>query len=133
MSAAGARSARVATVPKPRHPRPNRTATPKRRATDHITSITLEELRRLDARSYFGEQFAGERIPAPLSADRAMQLGTGMNIERKPPQHSPGIERALAAMLANESTLQRLIPEGELVVNSFNVPAPRACAASAGV
>lgn len=95
------------------------------RATDHITSFTLEELRRLDAGSYFGEQFAGERIPALLDAARAMEPVTGLNIEIKSPQHSPGIERALAAMLANEPALQRLIPEGRLVVSSFNAPALR--------
>jgi glycerophosphoryl diester phosphodiesterase len=56
--------------------------------------LTLAELQRLDAGSWFGPAFAGERIPTLEEAIATLaELGLGANIELKP---SPGQEAETA-------------------------------------
>ena len=58
------------------------------RAGDPITSFTWDELQQLDAGSYFGAEFAGERIPHLDDAAKAATMKTGVYIEIKSPKNS---------------------------------------------
>lgn len=50
-----------------------------------VRNTTLDEIRRLDAGSWFGPQFAGERVPTLAEAlDFMAAHGTGFNLEIKP-------------------------------------------------
>lgn len=91
------------------------------RAGDPIVDFTWEELRQLDAGSYFAQRYAGERIPH-LNGAAATLAGTSavVNIEIKSPENSPGIEEVLANELATDPGWQRLIQRDQVVVSSFD-------------
>ncbi|OLL71302.1 Glycerophosphoryl diester phosphodiesterase [Pseudonocardia sp. Ae168_Ps1] len=82
------------------------------RALAPVGSFTLDELKQLDAGSWFGPEFAGERIPTfdefvERAGDRA-----GLLIELKDPATYPGIEKEVAAALGE--------PRPGVVVQSFD-------------
>jgi glycerophosphoryl diester phosphodiesterase len=85
-----------------------------------VADFTLDEIRRLDAGSWFGAAFAGERVPTLAEALRAMR-GTdlGLLLEIKAPQLYPGIERRTVLEL-------RRSWDGPLVVQSFDWESMRA-------
>jgi glycerophosphoryl diester phosphodiesterase len=69
-----------------------------------IRDLTLAELQRLDAGSWFGPAFAGERIPTLAAAIAVLaERGLGANIELKP---SPGQE-ALTARAVMQTVRER--------------------------
>ncbi len=84
-----------------------------------VPDLSLEELKRLDAGSWFNPRFAGESVPTLEEALALIaDLGMGLNLEIKPypGQDVPTAEIALA-------TLKRLWPAGRpLLVSSFEVP-----------
>lgn len=91
------------------------------RAGDPIVGFTWEELRQLDAGSYFAPRFAGERIPHLNTAARTLAGSSAVvNIEIKSPEDSPGVEAVLAQELATNSAWQRLVDRGQVVVSSFD-------------
>jgi glycerophosphoryl diester phosphodiesterase len=66
-----------------------------------VASLTLEELRRLDAGSWFGPEFKGERIPTLREVlELCASHDTGVFIELKSPHLYPGIEEKVASLLA---------------------------------
>lgn len=82
------------------------------RALDEVGTFTLEELKRLDAGSWFDGRFSGERIPTfgeyvDRVGDRA-----GLLVELKDPEKYPGIEKEVAAELGE--------PRPDAVVQSFD-------------
>jgi glycerophosphoryl diester phosphodiesterase len=69
-----------------------------------VADAALAEIQKLDAGSWFGPAFAGERIPTLDEAMALMaRLGMGFNIEIKPcpGREAETAERACAAVLAN--------------------------------
>lgn len=96
------------------------------RAGDPITSFTSAELSLLDAGSYFGPSFAGEPIPDLRDAALVTTPKTGINIEIKSPENSPGVEAKLAEALGEKRYWQRLIARDQLVVSSFDEASLRA-------
>lgn len=84
-----------------------------------VPELTLEELRRLDAGSWFDGRFAGEQVPTLEEALAVIgELGLGLNLEIKP---CPGQEEATAEVAL--ATLARLWPAGRpLLISSFEVP-----------
>jgi len=63
--------------------------------TGNVADRTLREIRELDAGSWFGAEFAGERVPMLVEALALfVELGMGFNIEVKP---CPGREAETAA------------------------------------
>jgi len=84
-----------------------------------VADFTLDEIRRLDAGSWFGAAFAGERVPTLAEALRAMR-GTdlGLLLEIKAPQLYPGIDRRTVREL-------RLSWVGPLVVQSVYLESRR--------
>jgi glycerophosphoryl diester phosphodiesterase len=89
---------------------------------------TAAELQRLDAGSWKGQEFAGERIPTLAEAIGVMQrLGMGANIEIKP---CPGREIETGRRVATE--LRRRWPRGHgLLVSSFSPASLEAARAAA--
>lgn len=100
------------------------------RADAPIVSFTAAELRRLDAGSWFGEQFTGEPILFLSELPAAVGFGMGINLEIKAPQDSPGVETALAAALTGSDWV-RLLEHHPVTVSSFDRAAVRTFAAAA--
>lgn len=86
--------------------------------TGKVGSFTLDEIRQLDAGSFFGPDFAGERIPTFEEVLDEFRGKTGILIELKAPELYPGIEEQVAAALS-ERNMDK--PKNEkIIVQSFN-------------
>jgi glycerophosphoryl diester phosphodiesterase len=87
-----------------------------------VGDFTLAEIRRLDAGSWFGPRFAGERVPTLDEALHVMQRsGLGALLEIKAPDRYPGIEQRVADELCrNPYWLVGGGPRPRLVVQSFD-------------
>ncbi|NKE06903.1 glycerophosphodiester phosphodiesterase [Mesobacillus selenatarsenatis] len=86
--------------------------------TGKVGELTLEELRSLDAGSFKGEQFAGEKIPTFEEILERYQGKIGILIELKAPELYPGIEEAVAQEL-KERNLDK--PQNDkIIIQSFN-------------
>ncbi|TKD72661.1 glycerophosphodiester phosphodiesterase [Pseudalkalibacillus hwajinpoensis] len=68
-----------------------------------VKDMTLEELKHLDAGSWFGEEFAGEKLPTLGEVLDAYRGKSGILIELKSPSLYPGIEEKVAAELAKRN------------------------------
>ena len=90
------------------------------RAGDPITSFTWDELQQLDAGSYFGAEFAGERIPHLDDAAKAATVKTGVYIEIKSPKNSPGIEQLVADELRTDAKWKKLVAADKIQVLGFD-------------
>ncbi|MGG5257557.1 glycerophosphodiester phosphodiesterase [Phycicoccus avicenniae] len=84
-----------------------------------VRDLTLEEVRRLDAGSWFGPAFAGERVPTLREWMDAVG-DAGMLVEAKQPHLYPGIEHQLAAELRAVPGLHEASAAGRLAVQSFD-------------
>ncbi|MBB6120522.1 glycerophosphodiester phosphodiesterase family protein [Nocardiopsis algeriensis] len=89
-----------------------------------VGDLTLEEIRELDAGSWFSPSFEGERVPTLEEAlERLEELELGLFLEIKEPERHPGIEEDVADELRDHGDrLHGSTPEGEraLVVQSFD-------------
>lgn len=84
------------------------------RAPWRVADFTLEEIRELDAGSWFGPAFAGEPVPTLEEALEEMRgTGLGLLLEIKAPHLYPGIEERTAREL-------RRSWRGEVAVQSFD-------------
>lgn len=65
-----------------------------------VGDYTLDELRKFDAGSHFGSQFAGEHIPTLREVmELCLEAGVGVVVEIKSPQLYPGMVEKVAALL----------------------------------
>ncbi|MFS0690428.1 glycerophosphodiester phosphodiesterase family protein [Sporosarcina sp. 179-K 8C2 HS] len=86
--------------------------------TGHVGDLPFEELRSLDAGSWFGEQYAGEPIPTFEEILDRYHGKIGILIELKAPELYPGIEEQVAEALL-ERNLDK--PQNEkIIIQSFN-------------
>ncbi|MBT2662054.1 glycerophosphodiester phosphodiesterase family protein [Bacillus sp. ISL-45] len=86
--------------------------------TGKVGELTLEELRSLDAGSFKGEQFAGEKIPTFEEILDRYHGKIGILIELKAPQLYPGIEEEVTQEL-KERNLDK--PQNDkIIIQSFN-------------
>ncbi|TDE41293.1 glycerophosphodiester phosphodiesterase [Nonomuraea mesophila] len=84
----------------------------------NVGDLTLAQIRKLDAGSWFSGEHAGEPVPTLGEALRTMSgSGMGLLLEVKSPGLYPGIEARIAAELRRNA--QWLSP-GRLVVQSFD-------------
>lgn len=83
-----------------------------------LSALTLAELRTLDAGRWFGERFAGERIPTLQEAmARVISLDLGLNLEIKP---CPGLEVETARVVIE--TIHGIWPDDRpLLLSSFAI------------
>lgn len=92
-----------------------------RRTPWRVADFTYDELLRLDAGSWKGARFTGERVP--LLSEVVHQLrgtGTGLLVELKEPGRYPGVVRDLASSLVDPAVDAGSEP---LVVESFDFAA----------
>ncbi|MFC4052720.1 glycerophosphodiester phosphodiesterase [Actinomadura syzygii] len=87
-----------------------------------VSAFTLAEIRKLDAGSWFGKKFKGERVPTLDQVLSEMDGGgLGLLLEIKSPELYPGIEKRIAASLRGAPSWLRTDPaERRLVVQSFD-------------
>ncbi|MEY8561008.1 glycerophosphodiester phosphodiesterase family protein [Jeotgalicoccus halotolerans] len=86
--------------------------------TGNISAHTFQELRSLDAGSWFDKDYAGEKIP---SLNEVLEMyGEKINIliELKSPELYPGVEEKVAEALAK----YKLDTSNNIVIQSFNHP-----------
>lgn len=96
-----------------------------------LDDFTLDELRQLDAGSWFGPEFAGTRIPTLDEIIGAVQGRTGIFIELKTPERYPGIEgEMLKALAAFGLDRPGADPRTPIVIQSFGVSSLERLAAS---
>ncbi|MBM7551495.1 glycerophosphodiester phosphodiesterase [Thalassobacillus pellis] len=86
--------------------------------TGNVRDLTYEELKKLDAGSWFNEEFAGEKIPTLGEVLDAYRGKIGILIEVKSPSLYPGIEQKIADELI-ERNLHKPANE-KIIVQSFN-------------
>ncbi|WP_419954272.1 glycerophosphodiester phosphodiesterase [Neobacillus niacini] len=86
--------------------------------TGYVKDLTFDQIRSLDAGSWKGEQFTGERIPTFDEILERYHGKTGILIELKSPELYPGIEAQVAQKLI-ERNLDK--PQNEkIIIQSFN-------------
>ncbi|WP_234024970.1 glycerophosphodiester phosphodiesterase family protein [Streptomyces sp. MspMP-M5] len=92
------------------------------RAPWRVGDFTAAEIARLDAGSWFGKRFAGERVPTLADylhrLDRNRQ---GLLLELKAPEQYPGIEAQTLRELRALGWLDRVHIRSRLVIQSFCV------------
>src|SRR5690606_28511654 len=87
-----------------------------------LEDFTLEEVRQLDAGRWFGDAFAGTRIPTFAETVAAIRGRTGLYIELKAPERYPGIERELLEELRTHGlATPGAVPGSPILVQSFTV------------
>lgn len=85
--------------------------------TGRVGDLTLKELKRLDAGSWFGPEFAGERIPTLEEVLDRYRGKIGILIEIKNPELYPGIEEKVANALKKRNMHRP--NNGKVIVQSF--------------
>lgn len=84
--------------------------------TGEVRQHTLEELQQLDAGSWFGEEFAGERIPTLTQVLDLVRGKCALNIEIKNlPYPDPEVEAELVKLLHESG-----FPLEEVIISSFD-------------
>lgn len=86
--------------------------------TGMVKELTLDELRNLDAGSWFGEKFAGEKIPTLDEVLDTYRGKSGILIEIKSPALYPGIEQKIATKLKERNMHKP--NNNKIIVQSFN-------------
>ncbi|WP_018933187.1 glycerophosphodiester phosphodiesterase [Gracilibacillus lacisalsi] len=86
--------------------------------TGAVGDLTLEEIRALDAGSWFSEEFAGEKIPTFEEVLDAFRGKVGILIELKSPELYPGMEEKVADAL-KERNMDHA-KNKKIIIQSFN-------------
>ncbi|UNO42687.1 glycerophosphodiester phosphodiesterase family protein [Streptomyces sp. MST-110588] len=91
------------------------------RAPWNVSDFTLREIEKLDAGSWFGPQFKGERVPTMEAyMDAVENNGQKLLMELKAPELYPGVERQALRELRAEGWLDRHHVKRRLIIQSFN-------------
>lgn len=97
------------------------------RAPWKVKDFTAAEIATLDAGSWFGERWAGARVPTLQQYLRRVDAnGQKLLLEIKKPELYPGIERDTLRVLGEEGWLDRRHVRSRLVVQSFGADSVRA-------
>ncbi|MFH8611225.1 glycerophosphodiester phosphodiesterase [Streptomyces sp. NPDC018029] len=91
------------------------------RAPWKVADFTAAEIATLDAGSWFGPEFAGERVPTLKQYMRRVSHNhQKLVFEFKKPELYPGIEKQGLQVLRNEGWLDRRHVKSRLVIQSFS-------------
>ncbi|MGW1377377.1 glycerophosphodiester phosphodiesterase [Streptomyces sp. NPDC002446] len=86
-----------------------------------VSDFTLKEIEKLDAGSWFGQKFEGERVPTLEDyMDQVEHNDQSLLMELKSPELYPGIERQTLRELRNAGWLDRDHVKHRLIIQSFN-------------
>lgn len=86
--------------------------------TGRVGELTLEQLRKLDAGSWFGSEFAGELIPTFDEILDRYRGKIGILVELKAPELYPGIEAQVAEALKKRNMDKS--KNNKIIIQSFN-------------
>lgn len=96
------------------------------RAPWRVADFTAEEIARLDAGSWFGEEYAGAEVPTLEEyLHRVEANDQKLLLELKKPALYPGIEGQTLKELANEGWLDRPHTRQQLIIQSFDAGSVR--------
>ncbi|WP_431783932.1 glycerophosphodiester phosphodiesterase [Streptomyces chumphonensis] len=96
------------------------------RAPWNVADFTAAEIARLDAGSWFGPQYAGERVPTlDQFLERISDHHQKLLLEIKKPELYPGIEQDILDTLREEGWLDAYHVRRQLIVQSFSADALR--------
>lgn len=91
------------------------------RAPWKVSDFTLAEIKRLDAGSWFGPRFAGERVPTLEEyLERVSDNHQNLLMELKAPELYPGVESQTLQVLREEGWLNRHHVKHRLIIQSFS-------------
>ncbi|HWL97339.1 MAG TPA: glycerophosphodiester phosphodiesterase family protein [Nocardioidaceae bacterium] len=90
------------------------------RAPWNVGDFTLEEIKRLDAGSWFAPRFAGQEVPTLEEWVNTVGRKAGMLLEPKSPALYPGIERDLDKELRSLPAFNRALRDDRVVMQSFD-------------
>ncbi|MDN7246108.1 glycerophosphodiester phosphodiesterase [Planococcus shenhongbingii] len=86
--------------------------------TGKVGDLTFEEIRQLDAGSWFSEDYAGEKVPTFEEVLDAFRGKVGILIELKAPELYPGMEEKVADALIERN--MDISNNGKVIIQSFN-------------
>lgn len=86
--------------------------------TGKVSDLTLEEIRQLDAGSWFSEDYAGEKIPTFEEVLTEFRGKIGILIELKSPELYPGMEEKVADVLIEKN--MNTPKNNKIILQSFN-------------
>ncbi|MFJ1912266.1 glycerophosphodiester phosphodiesterase [Streptomyces sp. NPDC088147] len=96
------------------------------RAPWKVKDFTAAEIARLDAGSWFGERWAGERVPTLKQYLEAVEANRQkLLLEIKAPEQYPGVEKDILRVLGQEGWLSRSHVRNKLVIQSFGADSIR--------
>ncbi|MEU6216015.1 glycerophosphodiester phosphodiesterase family protein [Streptomyces sp. NPDC047022] len=96
------------------------------RAPWRVKDFTAREIARLDAGSWFGQRFAGVRVPTLRQyMERVSHNHQSLVLEIKNPELYPGIERQTLGLLGSQGWLDPGRLRDRLVVQSFSADSVR--------
>lgn len=93
------------------------------RAGDPVTSFTYAELQQMDAGAWYGEAYAGARIPTLREVLEHAYPQLGVVIELKNPAASPEQVQVVVDELASDPRWDDLVAQGRLTAISFDAAA----------
>ncbi|PNE41811.1 MULTISPECIES: glycerophosphodiester phosphodiesterase [Streptomyces] len=94
------------------------------RSSWNVGDFTLREIEKLDAGSWFGAKFKGERVPTLEDyLEEVEDNGQNLLMELKNPELYPGIERQALRELRHDGWLDQEHLKRRLIVQSFNADA----------
>ena len=86
--------------------------------TGKVGDLTLEEIRQLDAGSWFGESYAGEGVPTFEEVLDGFRGKVGILVELKAPELYPGMEEKIADALIERN--MSMPNNDKIIIQSFN-------------
>ena len=96
------------------------------RTSYQVADYTLAEIKQLDAGSWFGAEFAGQRILTLREWVEAVGSSAGMLLEAKDPWAFPGIETDIDKELRSIPTFVQALRKGKVIMQSGDEPWLRA-------
>ena len=96
------------------------------RTSHHVADFTLAEIKQLDAGSWFGPQFAGQRVLTLREWVEAVGSSAGMLLEAKDPWAFPGIEADIDKELRSIPTFVEALRRGTVMMQAGDEPWLRA-------
>ncbi|AKG42295.1 glycerophosphodiester phosphodiesterase [Streptomyces xiamenensis] len=96
------------------------------RAPWNVADFTSREIARLDAGSWFGDEFVAERVPTlGQFLHRLTANGQKLLLEIKSPELYPGVERQILRVLDDAGWLEEEYPGERVVLQSFSADSVR--------
>lgn len=86
--------------------------------TGKVIDLTLEEIRQLDAGSWFNEDYAGEKVPTFEEVLAEYRGKVGILVELKAPELYPGMEEKIADALIDKNMNKS--GNNKIILQSFN-------------